>query len=252
MTEKRKKIETKIYTTMSKMDKTGLNTEKYKRMFKEMSDEQFEKWIKAFLKDDEQNFYLEILPHKNEPKLTDLIEAANYLKIPLDEYIYYRHNGNKEDPIRSAHKVPVGYITIKRLQQMLYKKNSYSLDVDVRNQRTNQLTGDDKIARITDAENFSLGIYEADYALREFFGPRADNSVSKMEMNRDIATQGYTQLQNYTDDVKDKHTLNTIDVYFMGAGLMTDLVTPDLELIRTKDGKTRKQSTQEINDNRGR
>jgi len=35
---------------------------------------------------------------------------------------------------------------IRKLQQMLMKKNSYSLTIDSRNLRTNQLTGDDKVA----------------------------------------------------------------------------------------------------------
>ena len=106
--EKRKKIENMIITTMNKMDKTGSNGDKYKKFFKSMNDEQFSKWSKSFLADNDQNFYMEILPYKNEPKLQDLIEAGEYLDVPLDEYIYYRDNGNKDNPIRSKYKVPVG------------------------------------------------------------------------------------------------------------------------------------------------
>lgn len=108
ISEKRKKIETMIITTMNKMDKSGLNGDKYKAFFKSMSDEQFAKWSKSFLSDPEENFYMEILPYKNEPKLKDLIEAGDYLNVPLDEYIYYRDNGNIDNPIRSKYKVPVG------------------------------------------------------------------------------------------------------------------------------------------------
>jgi len=106
--EKRKKIETMIINTMNLMDKTGSNGNKYKVFFKSMNDDQFSKWAKNFLKDDEENFYMEILPYKNEPKLKDLIEAGEYLDVPLDEYIYYRDNGNMDNPIRSKYKVPVG------------------------------------------------------------------------------------------------------------------------------------------------
>jgi len=108
ISEKRKKIETMILTTMNKMDKTGSNGNKYKAFFKSMSDEQFTKWAKKFLNDEDENFYMEILPYKNEPKLQDLIEAGEYLDVPLDEYIYYRDNGNKDNPVRSKYKVPVG------------------------------------------------------------------------------------------------------------------------------------------------
>lgn len=130
------------------------------------------------------------------------------------------------------------------------KKNSYSLDISVRNQKTNQLTGDSKIARISDGETFALGVWNADAAEREFFGPRGDDNTKKMEMFKQIALQGYTRLEDYTDDVANKHTLNTIDVFFTGAGIMTDLITDGLELRRTEDERKRKKSTSEKLDQR--
>jgi len=246
--EKRAKIEEMVLGTMSRMDKTGINTDKYKKFFKSMNDEEFSKWVNKFLKNDNMNYYMEFLPHKNEPKLQDLYDAGKYINVPLDEYIYYRQDGNKDNPIRSPYKVPVGYLMIRRLQQMLFKKNSYNLNIDGRNPKTNQLNSSSKVARITDQENFALSIYGADASLQEFFGPRADDGVAKLEMYKEIAQQGYTQLQNYTNDVKNKQTLNTIDVFFMGAGIMTDLVTDDLELIRTKEERKRRKSTAEKND----
>jgi hypothetical protein len=125
------------------------------------------------------------------------------------------------------------------------KKNSFSLDIDVRNQRTNQLTGDDKVARISDGENFALNVYQADYAIKEFFGPRADDDVQKTELYKQIAMQGYCQLQDLTDDVKNKHTLNTVDVFFTGAGIMTDLVTEGLATVRSTDLERRRKSNLE-------
>jgi hypothetical protein len=129
------------------------------------------------------------------------------------------------------------------------KKNSYSLDISNRSQKTNQLTGDAKIARISDQETFVLGIWEADAAMKEFFGSRGDDQTAKLEMYKEIATQGYTQLSNYTDDTINKTTLNTVDIFFTGAGIMTDLLTDGLELRRTLDEKKRKQSTREKSGN---
>jgi len=106
--EKRKKIEELVLNTMSLIDKTKSNTEKYEKFFKSMNDEQFSKWINKFIKDPDENFYMELLPYKNEPVLQDLVNAGKYLNCPLDEYIYLRHDGNKDNPIRSAQKVPVG------------------------------------------------------------------------------------------------------------------------------------------------
>jgi hypothetical protein len=249
--EKRKKIEEMVLTTMSKIDPTMINTDKYRVFFKSMKTiEDFEKWINKFLKDDTLNLYMEFLPYKNEPVLDNLYKAGKYLNVPLDEYIYLKHDGNKNNPIRTPYKVPVGYVMIKRLQQMLMKKNSFSLEIDQRNQKTNQLTGDDKIARISDLETFSLQAYEADEALKEFFGPRGDDDVAKTEMYKTISTQGYVRQSDLTNDVKNKRTLNTVDCYFLGAGLKTDLVTNDLKLLRTKDGDKERVSKKDKIDDR--
>jgi len=245
MNAKRKKTEELLLNTFSIIDKSGLNTEKYKEIFKNMSDEDFEKYMKKLKSDSDENFYMEILPYKNEPLLKDIIEAADYLKIPLNEYVYYRNDDYKDNPIRSKYPVPVGYLNMKRMEQMLFKKNNMELDIDRRNSKTNQLTNESKVARMTDAENYLMNIYEADFALKEMLSCRADDNVAKAEMFRDIATQGYCRLTDQTNDVANKQTLNTVDVYFTGAGLVSDLLTPGLMFRRTLDDRHKKDAVKE-------
>ena len=64
--------------------------------------------------------------------------------------------------------------------------------------------------------------------IKELNGPRADDSVMKMEMLRDISLKGYTRLSDMTDELDNKVTLNTVDTYFKGMTLNTDLVTTGL------------------------
>ena len=66
-----------------------------------------------------KNFYLEVLPNKNCPRIKDCKEALDYLKVPAEEYIYYRQDGHEKDPIRSRYKVPVLYINLRRLRVKL-------------------------------------------------------------------------------------------------------------------------------------
>jgi len=134
---------------------------------------------------------------------------------------------------------------IRKLQQMLMKKNSYSLTIDSRSLRTNQLSGDDKVARLTEAENFAASIWGVEDGLKEMLGPRADDSVSKTQLYKQIAQQGYCSLEELDDDPANKHTLNTVDVFMMGSGLMSDLVTSGLELRRTEDDRKRRKSSSE-------
>jgi len=83
---------------------------------------------------------------------------------------------------------------------MLMKKNSYSLSIDSRNLRTNQLSGDDKVARLTEAENFASSIWGIEDGLKEMMGPRADDSVAKTQLYKQIAQQGYCSLNDIEND----------------------------------------------------
>jgi hypothetical protein len=52
-----------------------------------------------------------------------------------------------------------------------------------------------------------------------------------------IATKGYVNLSELTDDVSNKATLNAVDTYFLGMGLKTDLVTKGLKLPKNIDAE---------------
>jgi hypothetical protein len=236
----RQKAEALIFKVLLLLDKTGVNVRKYKEFFGKMSDEQFDKYMKNFLKDEDENFYLEILPNKNEPTLKQIKSALDVLKVPTDEYVFLRHEGHKDDPIRTAYKVPVGYITIKRVQQILSKKNTYSLDIAQRNMKTGQVTGHDKIARISDIESYSLVAIGAESALKEFLGPRADNSTAKTDMYKDINMYGYSYLKDMGQDITENQTLNTLYVFLMGAGLGNDLLKEDGTIEEILQGKINK------------
>jgi hypothetical protein len=240
---KRKKTQELVLGTMDILDKTGKNTKFYKELFDSMTDEKFESWIKDFLSDPEKNFYMEILPYVNEPVLQQIKKAADYIGIPLEEYVYFRHDGNKDNPIRTREKVPTGYIHLRRLQQILSKKQSYSININQRNMKTGQVTGDDKIARVTNVENFALTAMGADKALKEFLGPRADNTAEKLQMLKKISTDRYIQLKDLSSDPEDSQTLQTVDAYFIGSGIKTDLLSPGLALRRTLKRKKMKEQS---------
>ena len=76
----------------------------------------------------------------------------------------------------------------------------------------------------------SLGM---EYTLRELNGPRADDLAMKNQMLHDIALNGYTRLEDMDDDVANKTTLNTVNVFLLGMGLESDLVTKGLMLNST-------------------
>ena len=69
--------------------------------------------------------------------------------------------------------------------------------------------------------------------LRELNGPRADDLSMKNQMLHDIALNGYTRLADMEDNPENKTTLNTVNVFLLGMGLESDLVTKGLMLKNT-------------------
>jgi hypothetical protein len=117
--KKRKKIESKILKIMDTMDVTGKNTAKYREIYRSMTDEQFISYMKKFA-NGKENFYLEVLPNVNEPTMKQIQDSLDILGVPENEYVYYRHDGHKDNPIRTRYRVPVGYVTIKRMRMKRY------------------------------------------------------------------------------------------------------------------------------------
>jgi len=240
ISKKRKEIENTVYTTMKLLDPNGYNEDKYKKLFSKMSDAQFTRWINKLLSEEDNNFRLEITPFENggtDLKFSNIKRAADYLGVPLDEYIYMPFMNPNGEPVRSRDVTPVGYVHTKRLEQLLSKKNAYSSEISSRNSKTGQVSGADKNGRISDIENYSLLTIGATEALKEFMSARSDDMVQKQEMLQDITRDGYTSMSNYTYDIENKTALNTLDMYYMGSGLITDLITSGYALKKTLDGK---------------
>jgi len=229
---KRKKLEDLIYNTFSILDKTGENVKKYRAKFSVMNDKEFEAWFKKFFASEDNQFYFEIIPFKNEPKMDQLKKAANFLKIPLEEYVYKKHLIEGK-VVRTPERVPVGFLMIKKLQQFLDKKNAISHSIDQRSMKYNQVTGKDKVAGLTNEEIFALSAINADRILEELRGPRADDEEKKVQMYQKISKDGNVYLNDLSSDIEKKATLNTVDTYLLGMGIKSDLITPSLVLRKT-------------------
>ena len=95
---------------------------------------------------------------------------------------------------------------------------------------TAQVTGADKNGRESDVENTMLVSMDMVDTLRELNGPRADDLVMKNQMLQEIALNGYARLDDLEDNPENKTTLNTVNVFLLGMGLNSDLVTSGLML----------------------
>lgn len=229
MTEKRKNIEKLIDETMMLMDPTGINSRKYKDMFQVMSDDDFSDWITKFLADEKSNFRVDIEEFgdgSRSLKFENVEKAAEHLGVKLFEYIYMPHlSSNPNRPVRSKQPVLVGYLNIKRVQQLATKKTGLSLSDNNRDEMTNSAKGESKGGTMTGIENELLAGVGADEILSELSGARADNIAEYDNMLSSIAQTGSVKLEDIKTGVYDKPTLLQADLYFMAMGLKTDIVS---------------------------
>lgn len=229
MTDKRKKIQDLVIKTMQLLDPTNINAKKYTDMFNKMSDPQFNKWITDFLKDERSNFRLDIEEFGDGSrvlKFENVTKAAEFLGVPIFEHIYLPHiSSDPNNPVRSKQPVLVGYLNIKRVQQLVTKKTGLTYDDTDRDESTGRLKGDSKGGVMTPIENEVLAGMGADTVMSEFLGARADNVEEYNLMLQQIAETGNCKLEDCKTGVYDKPSILKADVYFMCMGIKTDLVS---------------------------
>lgn len=219
-------IEKLVYDTFDALDPSGTNTDKYRTFFSQMSDPQFEKFMKEFLANDEENFVLDIVEFEHSLKFEYCEAAAKVLNIPLMEYLYMPHlTMDKHNIVISKEKCLVGYINVKRTQQLLHKKNGLSISDEKVSPLTGQVINKDKNARSSDIEAAMLVALGADKILQELHGPRSDDPVMKRQMNQSIATKGYVMLDELENLPTNKITLNTVNTYLLSMGLKSDIIS---------------------------
>ena len=233
---KRKEMEDLIYGFFDLFDPSGRNTEYYRNKFKSMSDAEFDQYFKLLFEQDDPYLTATMVDYENPLKIENIEKAAKFLDVPLFEKVILPYaSQDPNNPIITKHECLVGYLNIKRLQQMNVKKIGLSTDISDRNMITGQVAGHDKNSRNSDQETIALLTVGANVSLKELMSMRADDMVMKSEMTKKIARDGYVAMNELTDKLSNKTTLNSAAVFFIGAGLMTDLVMNDYFLPKTLD-----------------
>ena len=222
-TAKRQEVENLIYKIFDTIDKTHSNSDYYRAIFKDMNNDQF------------YNFFKRRLPlrfHQDEfrivPKMYEIVEAFKILDKPLFEkvnlpYVYEDKNGK---PIQSQEAMVI-VIHIKRMKQMLSKKNNSSMHVEKRDMRTGLLNQEDKAAKESDREFESLASYGLDETIDEFRSVKADAMQASAEMIATIASKGSVSQNDYVLTKQDGIARNLLNVYLIGAGIHSNLIDAD-------------------------
>lgn len=234
---RRAKAEKLIYDVLDAADVTHTNSDYYKEVFGKMSDEEF---YKFFSKKLPMRFHSSAF--KVEPKMYEIDKAFKVLGAPLYEVVNlpYLYKDSKGKPIRSKSCMVV-YLHIKRMKQMLAKKNSVALSIADRDMRTGLLINHSKGAKMSDREEETLALPGLDATVDEFARLRADAMESKEKMYSIIATTGTIKAGEVQPEKDESLAKKMLYVYMLGANICTNLLGEDGGYINPNTLKNRKQ-----------
>ena len=216
----RAEIEQLVYELFDTIDVTGTNTDYYRELFASMDNKQFYEFLQRRLP-----FRFHQDAFKIEPKMFEIVNGFKYLKVPLIEkvnlpHVYKDANGN---PVSSKECMVID-IHIKRMKQMISKKNNASMRIEKRDMRTGLLSQEDKAAKETDREFESLASYGLDEILDEFRTVKADAMEASSAMLATILDKGSVSQKDYTVTKHDSLGRNMLNVYMTGACIHSNLV----------------------------
>lgn len=236
MDKKREEAETLIYKVFDAVDKTHTNSDYYKKIFTNMSDKDFYEFCKRKLP-----FRFHIKAFEIEPKMYDIINAFKIIKVPLMERVKlpYVYKNSKGEPIETEECLVI-YIHLKRMKQMITKKNHTSINTDKRDMKTGLLTGEDKGGKETDREFESLATMGLEYTMDEFARAKADAMAASAQMSNEILAKGYVNDSDIVVSKTDSLGKNLLNAYLLGAHIYSNLVDTDYMTPLTAKNKTRK------------
>lgn len=221
--EQRQKIEELVYKVYDAADTTHINSDYYKELFSKMSDKEFLEFCKRRLP---FRFHQQVF--KIEPKMTDIFNAFKILNKPLLEKINLPHvyKNNKGEAIKTQEALVI-FLHLKRMKQMLSKKNHVSMDTEKRDMKTGLLSHGDKAAGETDREFEALAAYGLDYTIDEFRTVKADALRAGQEMMATILDKGTVSEKDYVVAKDDSPARNMMNVYLLGANIYSNLIDTD-------------------------
>lgn len=223
MTKERLESERLVYKVMDILDPSGENKEFWMNEFSNMTDEQFKKYIQRHYP-----FYFQVGAFK-EPKIDQIVRALKEINVPLleDVYMPYKYKDPKTGKPVKSKKCLVVYIHIKRMKQLLTKKNGMQISANIRDMKTGLLTGVDKNGKESDREFETLAVFGLMNTAKEMSRPRADSMDDKDIMNNTIKNLGQVTLEELPEDISDSLSKNLLNAYFIGAQLYTNIVEKD-------------------------
>ena len=236
MFKKRKEVEELVYKVMDLLDPTQQNSQFYKAKFAKMNDKQF---MKFFSQDFPLKFQIRLF--EIEPTMKQISDALDYIHIPMIEQMNlpFEYRSKDGTPVKSDDAL-ILYVPIRKVKQILSKKNSMSTNISNRDMKSGLLQTVDKNGNTSDREMESLAVMGLDASMKELATYRADSMNAKDEFYSMINTTGMVRQSDVDVETSDSLARNELNVYLLGAALNSNLINEGNYLRHTLTSRGRK------------
>lgn len=196
---KRKAVEDYVIKYMDKLDKSGINSAKYKKMFSEMSDADFDAWMKI-LRDKKDCLVLWTPAIKVKLKMKDLLSVAKELNVKIFHRLKLWDNATGQYYL-TPKEYAVLTMPVRRLSQFV----DHKLSVAEGDQKIDMLSGQvmkpDQAGSISQTEVQTLYARGLTNTIKEIVKYRGGDVTAFAEFKRELEEQGSTTIARDTGSV---------------------------------------------------
>lgn len=212
MTPKRKKIQDKILSVISSMDKTGKNTKYYEAKFAKMSDKDFADFMQR-IHDRAEVLVIYSANTVDHLSLPDLVSTAKSVGLELFERLRMYDTTNNTY-YYTPHKYLVLQCPIRRMAQFVDHKLSVAEGDSRIDMLSGQVVKPDQAASLSEPETRCLYARGLNKTLRELLKFRGGDVVAFAEFKRELEETGTTTVDR--DTGTKVRSAVTLDVLYSG------------------------------------
>ena len=208
----RKEAVAYLYQQLDRIDPTGKNSARYKKIFDKMSDQEFDKYIEQ-LRKHEDVLYLYVSNAVDHLDMEGLIQHAKDLGIELFERLYIYDSVTKQNYL-TPYKYFIGTLPIRRVSQFIDHKLSVAEGDSKIDLLTGQVTGPDAAAGISQVEVQTLYARNFHHVILELLKYRGGDVHAAASYRRELEETGHTSIGRATSSVA--RSAVTMDVLLSG------------------------------------
>ena len=219
--EKKKKVLSYLKKKLAPIDPGGVNYKRYAKLFTDMSDKQFDKFM-VNMRDGKWEFHI-VVPNMG-PKfsLDQILQAADGVDLKIFHRIWLTDTATGTRYLSRA-EYPILKLPIRRMQQFLDKKLSVPDNDKSIDGLTGQVSGSDKAASISGPEIQALHSRGLTQVLNELVTVRGGDIANYGEARRQMEEQGSINLASL-DGSSTSRTAKITEVFLEAMHIDSNLI----------------------------